>query len=911
MKRRSRPKLKGTVLFTVISVMSLLIIFLTSTLVLATSASNRAHKNYASSQTEYTARAAIDSFAEAMARNDGVAQMIVNMNKTDVLTPSVKINDSSLGRIGYYDASGNWQEDKITIEYIDDTYVFNEKKNKWEEQQIIKVNATALLGGEESTVAAYIRKKSPDEPKVTDVKGFKTSGGMAPDATEGFYSGELAMGLIDTVKQTYSLKNGTRIDTDSTFVNGNLSVSGNDIKIDVSEKNTNTIIMGNLNIQNNFEINTDYDLTTNDFVQKDIPYLYVDGTITGKIDVKSSINQLPYNIFCNSFNTVDKAMSLDGADLYLMDAGANSSITVNSTKLSSWTASLAQRGDTQFNSTGGNIYSKGNLELANTTVNGDVRVEGDVTIGSSVNITGNLVVGGTLNINAPFTVGGKIYATNYNGFTPTLKAGYTVSTLNNIKHEATVSIDPQYKKVNNIHYDYDSANYEIYDSEQPGDGGWGWIDRNGDVRNSKVTYYDNAGNCYEENQWYQYNFNGANISFQMNADEISRGYRFDIFGNIYHYDQYAPDKYDSGYYAKADSDGNLMLNVDGKPAEKTDKEYYYWDTVNNVEVDEASITVITPEYYTKVAFDGSDTYEVTTELTSIFYYKPDGTLTTESDAYTGVHPASDYIAVNGSIYPSNMTKEAITAINPDGTPAIDTKNKIVTSLQEMHEKIGYTGSFDSSVYYTAVPGGTDSFEKVKAEGVMVIDKNTILQGGGDTSGRNLDITIKPGKNTVWVVLDNLSVGDRDHHIYIDDSQGGTVNFFVNGAFNVNKMKIETSQVYDGCTIDENTKVNVNWYGEVGSSINSTNNITFVGTARMPYSTLNVPVSSGKYSVNYKDESGSVSSDSYSWIGSGLFGGAKTNNNFKIRDVENGSSADPVIFNNTLDESWTIMYYDVY
>ena len=64
MKTENRKTLRGSVLFTVICVMALLIIFLTGTLALASASSNRAHKSYASSQASYTARAAIDAFVQ-------------------------------------------------------------------------------------------------------------------------------------------------------------------------------------------------------------------------------------------------------------------------------------------------------------------------------------------------------------------------------------------------------------------------------------------------------------------------------------------------------------------------------------------------------------------------------------------------------------------------------------------------------------------------------------------------------------------------------------------------------------------------------------------------------------------------------------------------------------------------------
>ena len=69
MKTEKSKRLKGAVLFTVVSVMSLLIIFLMGTLLLASAANKRAQKSYAVSQAEYTAKTAIESFTKAMANS--------------------------------------------------------------------------------------------------------------------------------------------------------------------------------------------------------------------------------------------------------------------------------------------------------------------------------------------------------------------------------------------------------------------------------------------------------------------------------------------------------------------------------------------------------------------------------------------------------------------------------------------------------------------------------------------------------------------------------------------------------------------------------------------------------------------------------------------------------------------------
>lgn len=922
MKKHSRAKLKGTVLFTVISVMSLLIIFLTSTLVLATSASNRSHKNYAATQTEYTARAAIESFSEAMSRSDAVAQMIVNMKKTDILTPSVEINDSALGEIGYYDNSGNWNSGQISIEYIDDTYIYNTEKSAWEEQQVLKVTATAELGGEESTVCAYIRKKSPDEPNPISIKGLQTAGGLTPDTTQGTYTGALALGVTADGTGEYQLNNGTIVKTDLTFVNGSLKTGGN-LNFDIEKSGTGTVILKDFEFFNPVNINLNYEMT-GDFVQKDIPYLFVNGKIVNYAGGSSFIKvnnsngkKSPYNIFCGSFESNLSPAKMDCTDLYLMDSGVTSTLGGSgSTKLSAWNNALNQKSETQFDSKGGNIYSKGNVNLSNIEIDGDVRVEGDVTINNGVKINGNLVVGGTLNLNSPFTIKKNIYADNYNGFSPQLKPGYTKIEKNNILHPPVISVDPKYQKIDNIHYDYDTNNYEVYESNTPSPWGWGWADRDGNIRGSKTTYYDEFGNCYEKGQWYG--------SFQFNDDEISRGYLKDKFGNVYHHNPWNPNQYDGGYYVTADQYGNEIGTA------PTNKEYYYYDTTDTnyppVEVDESAINVTTPEYYTQRDCDGddhnpnsgSDTGIVVTDVKTIYYKDSSGNIVNATEAYTGVYPVSDFTSAKGSIYPDSMTREAITGTDAIGNPYPDNKQeyKFITTLDEVKKSIGYIGStFDPSIYLTDIPAGIDvstvydlaSLTYNKTADITITNSCTIT-GNVQSSGKAI-IKIKP-TGTIWVKLDNASLTNHSK-IVVDDSHGA-VNFLVNGHFLVQNSTILTKKIDDGNhSITDTDKIGITFYGTQSpeSEIEYLNNDTICGTAKCPYTKLNISNDGGAISgVIYN---GNPVSNPH-WIGNALFKEiGNSGDNFTLLYTDAGGSTDSTITNQLLSESWEIMYYDMY
>lgn len=941
MKKHSKAKLKGTVLFTVISVMSLLIIFLTSTLVLATSASNRSHKNYAATQTEYTARAAIESFSEAMSRSDAVAQMIVNMKKTDVLTPSVEINDSALGEIGYYDNSGNWNSGQISIEYIDDTYVYNTEKSAWEEQQVLKVTATAELGGEESTVCAYIRKKSPDEPNPISIKGLQTAGGLNTTKTQGNYTGALALGVTADGTGEYELKNGTIVKTDLTFVNGSLKTVGN-LNFDIENSGTGTVVLKDFELNNPVNIKLNNKMTEG-FVQKDIPYLYVDGKIKNAENLSVINNNnydiFRYNIFCGSFQTSSNQFDLNSTDLYLMDSDEESKIGfAGSSKLNAWIKSVDEGSDTQFISKSGSIYSKGNVELENITIGGDVRVEGDVTIKNNVNIKGSLVVGGTLNLNAPFNIGQNIYAKSYNSFSPQLKPGYTKIEKNNIWHPPVTSVDPKYQKIDNIHYDYDTNNYEVYESNTPGVWG-GWVDRNGDTRNSKITYYDEFENCYEKGYWYK---DFQSKDFQFNDDEISRGYLKDKFDNVYHHNPGNPHQYDGGYYITADQYGNEISTV------PTNKPYYYYDTTDPtsppVEVDESVINVTSPPYYTQRNCDGddynpnsgSDTNMVVTDSKTIYYKDSAGNIVNATEAYTGVYDVKDFINTKGSIYPDTMTREAITGKDAGGNPYPDSKQeyKFVTTLDEIKKSIGYIGSnFDTNIYLTDIPSGidvstvynlskltvtqgsvtTDLPSKTSDPSIIDITNNCTITGDNG-SGHSVNIRIKP-TGTIWVKLDNVTL-ERNSKIVVDDSHGA-VNFLISGQLSIENSSILTKKIDDGNhNITDTDKIGITFYGtqttpkSPESQIQFKNNSTICGTAKCPYTKFNITADNGAIeNVRYNGEP--IPNPPH-WIGNALFKEiGSSGNNFTLVYTDAGGSSDSTITNQLLSESWEIMYYDMY
>lgn len=472
MKKGKKKTLKGSVLFTVVSVMALLIIFLTGTLALASASNNRAHKSYASSQASYTARAAIASFTEAMQREEGIVAALGELNETNrTLHPRVVFNDTnrSMGVVGYYEGD-NWVENAITVELVnsEDDYSWYDDGNgpAWHQVETVRVSATCRVGREEETVSAVLRKGAmgsrPVPTTSSKVKGLNTTGdGHFPNG--GRYSGGLGMGLRLSEPGDFAMRNATSIETTMSFINGNFDFATSNAGIrvigpteDGATPCSQTVINGDLILENTPFIRIDYTMDK-DFTQKDIPYLYVDGIIalksqceivyTGDNNNHDQLSQ-PYNIFAGAIYAEDSQhMGFESADLYLMDAydpdpdnGYNSTrdywnnmgqhivgepylrgdskLTGGGSKLHAWTYSVANRTDSQFGSKGGNVYCNGNLLIKGSiTIDGDVRVEGDLTIRGSetVSISGDVVVHGKLTIGNDannLSIGGTVYCDN-------------------------------------------------------------------------------------------------------------------------------------------------------------------------------------------------------------------------------------------------------------------------------------------------------------------------------------------------------------------------------------------------------------------------------------------------------------------------------------------------------------------
>jgi len=325
MKKRHRKTLRGTVLFTTVAVMALLILFLMGALMLASASNNRAHKSYATSQASYTAKAAIDSFIKAMQEQGAIAASIEEIAEPKGGSPTgieidVQMNDPSLGTIGYVNKDGNFVPNKIYAENVggneyeyvnEDTGESLVKSGgavsgaKWVKLDKVKISAAARVGtiggGEIETVTAYIRKMAGGKTEIENnnapsVKGIQMTGSAGFPAGKQI-TGGLGVNLSDStglgVTQT---RNQMSIDTSLSFINSDLIWKTSDSQIRILTPNpapgqeadipySQTVINGSVQLDNNSWINLDYKMpdgyNNNDpsWSNNEVPYVYVDGAI--------------------------------------------------------------------------------------------------------------------------------------------------------------------------------------------------------------------------------------------------------------------------------------------------------------------------------------------------------------------------------------------------------------------------------------------------------------------------------------------------------------------------------------------------------------------------------------------------------------------------------------------------------
>ena len=478
MKTEKKRTLKGSVLFTVVSVLALMIIFMTSALALASSANKRAHKSYSASQASYTARAAIDSILAAVGTDNNFASAVAGISSGGSIPVEVGINEPSLGKIT-----------NAKVSYAGTMSIFDPESKMWVEKNVLEITADVTLNGETTSITSRVIQdpvvKSDDGP------GYLTMGGRGFTANGGTIMGGTYINMGQGPKDSASdpVTHWSTL-TDSSYfrykegdpkvitledhaywtndtithsiqnkyeapfvINGNYEATV-DIGHYYTEKGKGSVIWGNLTYTQAKGITVEYsdslkaELDKGGYKFTEIPYMFVDGDMDIAPDMAlgtRSDTGYPFNLFAGSI-TSDNIDGRYGNPMkgttYIMDSGKTSVIKLdNGAKFGSWVDSFYSGGES-YSQVGG-IYSKGSIEFngnGSAEIQGNLRAEENITLNENLTVDGDLVVGGTLNLNGKSldVVTKKIYAGNVVGNNVQshgggLKAGYTQGNLNYVR----------------------------------------------------------------------------------------------------------------------------------------------------------------------------------------------------------------------------------------------------------------------------------------------------------------------------------------------------------------------------------------------------------------------------------------------------------------------------------------------
>ena len=894
MKTEKKKTLRGSVLFTVVCVMALLIIFLTGTLALASAAGNRAHRSYSTSQANYTARAAIESFAQAMKRDDGIAAAVQALGSGSTkksITPQVVIPDKSLGQIGYFDASGNWIPDRIEITPVEDTEAYGfydsngDGKNEWCKVETVKISATCKVGKEYETVSAYIQKtpSTQSKNKPGGINGLQEVGGNT-FANGALVTGGLGVGIGDSVADCYHFHNDATVEATLIYVNSNLCGGTSSFNINVlkpeDEENatkpySQVVIDGSLMMENNSFINLKYEMPAN-YTQKEVPYLFINGMLTQ--DQSSDLNLVkgnnsPYNVFIGTLNPIGP-INING-DLYLMDKNDGTEYTVpyvnkdgnavhskdvtapkgvnhfgapgkSGNNLYKWTKSVVQRTDTQFQSVGGNIYCMGDLILEGATINGDVRVEGNCTIkGTDVHILGDLVVGGTLTFDGKDksnkVVNGTIYNDSHTGDGSNDVSGYTFH--QNALYPGCIEIP------NEVYDNTEVPDIEVWEDEKMDHSPWHYV----------LKYPDGTE---EDLEW-----GHKSIYVQKNTENWypEKPYYATYYDNGLGYDDMETIVYTAKTKFMKNPDGSIFYELDGngqpqedanghKIVRTSDSDYTYYKQ-NGSDYDLVDEKDAKGDYYTK---DGENPPKV--------YGKEEINKNGTKEKYASY---ATFKAANGSAYPTNMTREKVWGEKDASgtfTPA-NSDTKIVKTLAEVRKDLNFNddGDYDPSVYFTEVPdkyvpsGGLPnafdggSLNKAVSSGGY-IDKSCIICDPDDpTAEFSVPETINvKASSEIWIVLKNVKLYGKEIVVH---PNGGKVNFLIDGKVKLdNNAAIRNSNFVNGCTVRFDDDWGMEFFATEGASLDMVDPCCLTGTFKAPTLTISNKVA-GPYTVTYIDEYG--------------------------------------------------------
>lgn len=449
-----KGKVKGTVLFTVVSVMMVLVVFLVSTLILTTSAQRRTYYTYFETQAQYAANAALEIVRNSVYSDEAFFNWMSNEAKEigDVATMQVNFEGTTIP-ISLTKADGR-KYVECTVERLDDDYYWDEKNVCIVSRRTWQISATAMVGrGSQAAecVQAFVVYEPVRERKAKPNNAGVSWTGVVPDNGNGKGAGVFASSFnsgndnVSVFGSVYSVGNAplgrTKYTTSPVNIANEGIYVGRVVFTESLQLNTTKYVtvqnpFEGLEVYGNFVVNNymhiQSEQTPAPTKYNELGYVYVDGllsvtggafSIGGVSDGESitpSADDQRVNLYAGAIQAT-KALTVNG-DIFLHETELTSSYSdTGLTYLATFIEQNVQKANYSHNG-----YAGGDLICANEefkidgnrgpTVGGDfimtnpkgkltVQGNGDTTIGGALVCAGELV----MNSSKSITAAGGVY----------------------------------------------------------------------------------------------------------------------------------------------------------------------------------------------------------------------------------------------------------------------------------------------------------------------------------------------------------------------------------------------------------------------------------------------------------------------------------------------------------------------
>jgi hypothetical protein len=453
----NRKKAKGTVLYTVVSVMIVLFVFVMVTLSLAKAANDRAHNSYNKNQAQYTAENIVDVIQNALVNTSSSlnAPLIDKIKKAGDKDIALSVSDLPEGSGTLVDPRNhNTENPVVLLEYCGQDAPgqnFIQGSNK----AIYKVSVSVKRGKQIYDYSQYLYQTfTPDEESLISPPALTTNGEDSAASNMSLNGGGKIMSLnhaaavmnkfpgtdaephqfldkfwdpsISSTRPVTNFEIEEHLSGDADYLYNTDIILKTALDLTLAP-NHYFVCMGDLTAGSaqRIDIKTDFDYSS----MFNMPVLYVNNLFDFYVHADSKIQNV--NFVCGSFNynnnTSVNTTFVREHSVFAFDSTKTSTFGNDSSTfvpLMKWTEDVLDRkGNWEDYEKGGNFYTAGNLNVkvkGNTdtegiNIQGDLIVEGDLTVtaagSSKLTVGGDLIVKGTYTGSDNVKVNGYFYNT--------------------------------------------------------------------------------------------------------------------------------------------------------------------------------------------------------------------------------------------------------------------------------------------------------------------------------------------------------------------------------------------------------------------------------------------------------------------------------------------------------------------